>query len=178
MSNMRKAPGQSDSATSESSEKVGYGHPPKSTRFQPGRSGNPKGRPPNQTLPAATVGSRVLSEMIKVTEGGKQRKISKFEAIFRRAVNDALNGTKGLKPLLDFCKTFNVPESLAKELLQHQHQAETPGVIRIEFVGRPPRAGQIVKSDDKGNVWTNPEGSSDTTVPVLPGDKRPRAIGP
>lgn len=108
------------------------------------------------------VGMRVLSEMINVTEGGKPRKISKFEAIFRRAVNDALNGTKGLKPLLDFCKTFNVPESLAKEMLQQQ--AENPGVIRIEFVGKPPRAGQIVKSDDKGNVWTNPEGSSETTV--------------
>jgi Family of unknown function (DUF5681) len=146
----------------ESNERVGYGHPPKSTRFQPGRSGNPKGRPPNKKLPTALVGLRVLSEMINVTEGGKPRKISKFEAIFRRAVNDALNGTKGLKPLLDFCKTFNVPESLAKEMLQQQ--VENPGVIRVVFVGKPPRAGQIIKSDDKGNVWTNPEGDDETSV--------------
>lgn len=29
-------------------EKAGYGVPPKATRFQKGRSGNPKGRPRNR----------------------------------------------------------------------------------------------------------------------------------
>jgi Family of unknown function (DUF5681) len=153
---------QSEFRTSEDEEKVGYGRPPISTRFQPGRSGNPSGRPPNKKASVGMVGQRVLSETIKVTEGGKPRKMSKFEAIMRRAANDALNG-KSIKPLLDLCKTFSVPESFATELLKQQ--AEIPSVIRVEFVGKNrPRAGQIVKSDDAGNVWTNPEGDPETSV--------------
>ena len=34
-----------DEAAGPDDDKVGYGKPPKHSRFQPGRSGNPRGRP-------------------------------------------------------------------------------------------------------------------------------------
>jgi hypothetical protein len=36
--------------TGEKQEEVGYKHPPKRTRFKPGQSGNPKGRPKGTSI--------------------------------------------------------------------------------------------------------------------------------
>jgi len=46
---------------SSSDQKVGYGQPPLESRFKPGQSGNPKGRPKQ---PAHTV--NVRDELIEV----------------------------------------------------------------------------------------------------------------
>jgi hypothetical protein len=57
---------------------VGYGHPPRHTRFQPGRSGNPKGRPRG----TPTVGTNlqdVIRQKVAVTEGGKTRRVPVIE---------------------------------------------------------------------------------------------------
>jgi hypothetical protein len=70
---------------------VGYRRPPKATRFQPGRSGNPKGRPrgsPN----LATDLSAELAEQITVREGGQARRISKQRALIKSLTAKALHG--------------------------------------------------------------------------------------
>ena len=72
-------------------ETVGYGHPPKQTRFQKGRSGNPHGRPkgaPN----LATALARTLQERVVITEHGRKHTITKFEAAVKQLVNKAASG--------------------------------------------------------------------------------------
>lgn len=71
--------------------KVGYGKPPRETRFPAGVSGNPNGRPMgSQNL--STVFSRILKEKVTVSEGGRKKSITKFEAAVMQLVRHALNG--------------------------------------------------------------------------------------
>jgi hypothetical protein len=59
---------------------VGYGKPPRHTRFKPGRSGNPRGRP-SGSKNLSTLLNEALNEPVIVAENGGQRKISKRRAI-------------------------------------------------------------------------------------------------
>jgi hypothetical protein len=72
-------------------ETVGYGRPPKHTRFQTGQSGNRRGRPkgaPN----LATALARTLMEPVVITEHGRKNTITKFEAAIKQLVNKAASG--------------------------------------------------------------------------------------
>lgn len=68
----------------------GYGRPPKSGQFKPGRSGNPKGRPKhNLTLDV----SGILNELIPVSLAGKSERMHPIEAHLRSLVAQALRGS-------------------------------------------------------------------------------------
>src|SRR6187402_2534578 len=68
---------------------VGYRRPPLHTRFQPGQSGNPSGRP--KGLPnLKTILEQVLKEQISLREGNVTKKITKAEAIIRGLVIGAM----------------------------------------------------------------------------------------
>jgi hypothetical protein len=70
---------------------VGYGRPPVQSRFQPGQSGNSKGRPKGshnfQTLLADELLSRV-----PVTINGKTVRLTKAELAIRQQVDKAAKG--------------------------------------------------------------------------------------
>ena len=70
---------------------VGYGRPPRQTRFEPGRSGNPRGRP-NRSKNLATLLSEALREPVTVTENGRRRKVSKRQAVIKQFVNQSAKG--------------------------------------------------------------------------------------
>lgn len=72
-------------------DKVGYGRPPKKSRFQPGQSGNPKGRPKG-TKDLKTDLAEELLETIQVTEGGRKRAISKQRAMVKSLMARAVQG--------------------------------------------------------------------------------------
>ncbi len=77
-------------------DSVGYGKPPKHTRFKPGQSGNPRGRPRKNTSVEAMI-KRELDQKIAVKEGGSELHITKREAIVKQFVNRAIKGDA--KPL-------------------------------------------------------------------------------
>ena len=70
---------------------VGYCKPPVHTRFKPGQSGNPTGRPKGSEN-LKTLFERVLKEHISLQDGNVTKKITKAEAVIRRVVIDALKG--------------------------------------------------------------------------------------
>src|SRR5206468_2012620 len=70
----------------EGDHKVGYGKPPRNSRFVKGQSGNPRGRPPGAKN-LQTLLNKALNELVIVTENGGRRKISKREAIVTQLVN-------------------------------------------------------------------------------------------
>jgi hypothetical protein len=74
-----------------SAYKVGRGRPPEDSRFQPGQSGNPKGRPKGHRN-ARTMFTAILNEKIRMREGDKVRRVTKMEALQRGTIGQALKG--------------------------------------------------------------------------------------
>jgi Family of unknown function (DUF5681) len=70
---------------------VGYGQPPLASRFKPGTSGNPNGRP-KKGRNAKTIIRRVLDSTVTIREGDRTRTVSKLEGIILRQVEGALKG--------------------------------------------------------------------------------------
>jgi hypothetical protein len=79
----------SKSGSSETSSDVGYGKPPKATRFRKGRSGNPKGRPSGEEN-ILSVFKRMVTKRIKVREGDRWRTITMADAIILQNYRAAL----------------------------------------------------------------------------------------
>ena len=91
--------GETDLQSSVANERVGYGRPPMMTRFRPGQSGNPRGRPKGaRNLQHGS--SRRLSERVAINENGRRRRITKFEATVKQLVNRAASGEARATQLL------------------------------------------------------------------------------
>jgi hypothetical protein len=82
----------------KSSSGVGYANPPHATRFKPGQSGNPKGRPKGSKNLAAEI-EKEERKRISITEDGKRRRITKKQAIAIQLVNGAVVGDPKVTPL-------------------------------------------------------------------------------
>ena len=72
-------------------EAVGNRRPPVATRFRPGQSGNPRGRPKTSSRLRALV-MRELAEEIEAKENGEPVRITKLEAAVKQIVNRAASG--------------------------------------------------------------------------------------
>jgi Family of unknown function (DUF5681) len=98
---------------------VGYGKPPRQHQFEPGESGNRKGRPKGKKN-SLTLLREILDRKIEVRIGGKLRKMSVREAILTRFAEAALKGdTKAAAFLLQQY------DKLASDS-EHTNNATTP----------------------------------------------------
>lgn len=84
-------------------DRVGYKRPPKASRFKPGQSGNPKGRP-KHARNLKTEFLEELSQVIRVREGDREMKISKQRAFVKALVAAAIKGDmRAANALVSFC---------------------------------------------------------------------------
>ena len=71
---------------------IGYGRPPKSTRFKPGQSGNPKGRKKGSKNTYSLLRD-ILNQKVAVNTTDKGTiQITKQQAILLQASNQAVSG--------------------------------------------------------------------------------------
>jgi len=68
---------------------VGYGRPPTATRFQPGQSGNPRGRPKGMKSVGELL-EQALATRVTVQDNGRDRRMPVLEVVIRGLVNDAV----------------------------------------------------------------------------------------
>jgi len=131
-------------------ENVGYGRPPAGSRFKPGKSGNPKGRPKGSRNFRTDL-METLKAPIHVKENGNLRKLSTQQAALFRLREKALKGdSRSLNRLLDLAAHYN-GETLtidSAETVPDEDQA-----ILDHYLGREPafedgRAAANIGDDD------------------------------
>lgn len=88
---MARKPTVKSGKLNSSSSQVGFCQPPEHTRFQPGQSGNPAGRPKGSRSFKTELRNALATEVEVQIDGAKQR-MSKFRVIFERLMSSASKG--------------------------------------------------------------------------------------
>jgi len=119
--------------TDEPSYPVGYKKPPKDTQYQPGQSGNLKGRPKG-AKGVKTVVLEVLGARAEVRTSAGIKKMSKFEAVIHKMVELAMKGN--VRALMQLIALYSaaVPEKeLAGGLSVPEELTATDAATLDEF---------------------------------------------
>lgn len=96
---------------------VGYGRPPKHTRFRPGHSGNPGGRPKGAP-DMATILAAAMNERVVITENGVRKTITKLQAAIKQLANKAAGGdARATKLWMEFIENYGEPVSSAPRII-------------------------------------------------------------
>lgn len=101
--------------TSAGDYEVGYGKPPKHTRFRKGQSGNPRGRGKN-TRNLKTELRSVLDETLSLSMAGREVKLSARKAMLLALRNKALKGDTRAIGLMVAMLERLLPETLMEEV--------------------------------------------------------------
>ena len=72
-------------------DRIGYGNPPKATRFKLGVSGNPRGRPKGGTNLATDLAEE-LREKVTIRSDGQTQRVSKQPALIKALMKKAPQG--------------------------------------------------------------------------------------
>jgi hypothetical protein len=110
---------------------VGYGKPPRETRFRKGRSGNPRGRPKGSKS-AQSLLEQALAAPVTVSEGGTTRVIEQRMALFKSLVARAIKGDARAAALV-----VKLMEQFERHALPREHIPITVIERRIVRPGDP-----------------------------------------
>lgn len=75
----------------------GKNAPPRSTRFQKGQSGNPRGRPKKQKPVKSSAFDIVIDRTLTITQNGVQREVSVDEALQHKTYQAAIAGDRAAR---------------------------------------------------------------------------------
>lgn len=89
---------------------VGYKKPPRSSQFQPGQSGNPRGRP-KVTKGLMTLVRETMTAQITVRTAGGETKMSRIEVVLQKMVELAMKGDQRILLRLMSLYDSAVPEA-------------------------------------------------------------------
>ena len=102
----------SGSGETDARENVGYGKPPKHSRFKQKQSGNPKGRPLG-AKGRKTIVEEIANEMHWVEEGGKPRNRSTLDLVLLSLRRLALEGdVRAFREYRGFLERYGPQEPL------------------------------------------------------------------
>lgn len=120
-----------DGSCDEPAEKVGPGKPPRHTRFQPGQSGNPNGRPKGSKN-FATILQQQLRKKVTITVDGKPKRVTVQEVIARRLANDSMKGTTKAMELLIRLTSAKSDEGAGKDAARETALPDEDALRRIQ----------------------------------------------
>jgi hypothetical protein len=113
---------------------VGYKNTPLHTRFKPGQSGNPRGRPKGQSKDLVSFGDLLMKEFYKTVPanlGGKTVNKTQGQIVAMKMVTNAINkGPVAMNLLLKFIENHEARKARREELLLRK-QAE--GASEIDW---------------------------------------------
>jgi Family of unknown function (DUF5681) len=145
--------------TSDDGFAVGYKKPPRHSRFQPGRSGNPRGKQKGVRNFGTDV-KRTLEVPVRLNDQGRARRVSTQEAALLRLREKALSGdARSIVQILELAKIFNnstAVESVGDKALAAEDQAILDAYA-LEVRSQPP-AGAITEGPDVEDSGTNLDG--------------------
>jgi hypothetical protein len=141
-------PSKRSKKSSDGNHSVGYGKPPEATRFKPGQSGNPKGRPKGSKN-LRTLFSEELRRSVILKENGKTRRVPKAEAIVKQVINKALGADpKSTIIVLDEMRRLEAladgQHAAAPDISRPEDQATFQSIVRrIQLIEGARDAGSV-----------------------------------
>lgn len=120
----------------QSNADVGYGKPPKHTRFKPGQSGNPSGRPKG-TRNFKTDVHEALQTPVKVSKNGRVNKMTTQRASLETLRVKALKGDqRALEQLLRLGERYDEPKLAVDAPIEASDQAILDAYFRRMVEGQ------------------------------------------
>ena len=133
----------SESGSAEANDRVGYKRPPKHSRFQPGQSGNPRGRPPG-VKSLSDIVRKIVGQKVTITENGRTRRVPRLEAILLRAAGEASRGdAPALRLLLQLTERYGEARRVAPTATTRRPRTSRSCAATCP-ISTPPRCWRLI----------------------------------